>query len=368
DGRDVMRALRAGADIDAVLLDSTLAPGLAHLLAQMRADPEVSKVPVLVAAVPQTRAAVEAVNHYHELLSKKQAIDGELRELRIKLRDLEGREAAEKREYGDSPSLTRTERNAAYKKIEDRYAELRAQAEVSNPGVVNGLRRADEIDRQLTAVATRYNLESEIREAALTRFVARYPGVTVVPTSALMTAAALGPQLKLAGEAAATFTPAEHAEMAETAMKLLRDMAFGSPPGFDVQPLTGVILEALRVGRLKPEGQERAVEIATRLPGSRPQQELAALTLAAARPLPVRLAAAKGLLAHRQRFGPQLPPATVQALRAEGAKAGIDPVLKERLDLLNGALGAEPRSTGERLRGYDPAPAAPPPPPAKKEE
>ena len=45
-------------------------------------------------------------------------------------------------------------------------------------------------------------------------------------------------------------------------MKLLRDGALATPPRFDVQPLTAVILDALRGGRLTPEGQQRAIEIA----------------------------------------------------------------------------------------------------------
>jgi CheY-like chemotaxis protein len=369
NGRDAMRALRGAADIDAILLESTLPePGLAHLLAQLRADADVKGIPVVVAAVPESRAALDAASHYRSLLVKKEALEGELRDYRERLRGLDAREAAEKREVADIPSLTGSQRSAEYQKIEARYREQREKAEFMNPGVISALKRADEIDRGLEAAARRYNLEGEIREAALTRFVARYHGVSVVPTSALLNAADLGRILKVAGEKAPAFTPAEQAEITEAAVRILRDMAFGRPPGFDVQPLTGVLLDALRTGRMKPASQERLIEIATRLPGARPQQELANVTLASARPLPVRLAAAKGLLAHRQRYGPQLPPALVQALRAEAGKADTDPLLKERLDLLTGAFGSEPRSTGERLRDYDPAPVAPLPVPKKEEK
>jgi hypothetical protein len=150
-------------------------------------------------------------------------------------------------------------------------------------------------------------------------------------------------------------------------MKLLRDGALATPPRFDAQPLTPVILDALRAGRLTPEGQQRATDLAARLPGARAQQELAMVTLAATRPVPVRVAAAKGLLRHRQTFGALLPASIVQALREEGANPSLDPLLKEPLLLLTGVLGSEPRSTGDRLRDYAPAVPAPPPP-AKKEE
>jgi CheY-like chemotaxis protein len=368
NGRDAMRALRGAADIDAILLESTLPePGLAHLLAQLRADADVKGIPVVVAAVPESRAAQDAAAHYRALLVKKEALEIELRGYREKLRDLDVREDAERREVADIPHLTGSQRAEDYRKIEERYREQRQKAEVMNPGVISALRRAEEIDRGLEAAARRYNLESDIREAALTRFVSRYHGVSVVPTSALLSATTLGNILKVAGEKAPAFTAAEQAEIAETAIRILRDMAFGRPPGFDVQPLTGVLLDTLRTGRVKPASQERLIEIATRLPGSRPQQELANVTLASARPLAVRLAAAKGLLAHRQRYGPQLPATLVQSLRAEAGKAGTDPLLKERLDLLTGAFGSEPRSTGERLRDYDPAPVTPLPVPKKED-
>ncbi|NBO91025.1 MAG: hypothetical protein EBV06_01720 [Planctomycetia bacterium] len=370
-GRDVMRAMRGNADIEAVLLESTLpTPGLAHLLAQMRADIDISRIPIVVAAVPETREALEAASQYREMISKKDVLDQELRELRVKLADLDAREDAEKREYVESPSLTRSERMAQFTKIEDKYRELRKQAELSNPGIINALRRSEQVEKIMNEAARRYNMESEIREAALLRFVARYPHITVVPISTFMNASTLAPTILSAEEKVTTLSAEDRAQMIDTAVELLRDMAVGRIQGYDVQPLTGVILDTLKAGRLKPEGQERVIEIAARLPGSRPQQELAAVTLAGSRSLPVRLAAAKALLSHRQRYGALLPPSTVSALLAESAKPETDPLFKQRLDLVSGAYSAEPRTTGERLRDFNPPPVASPmaPPPAPKKD
>jgi hypothetical protein len=152
----------------------------------------------------------------------------------------------------------------------------------------------------------------------------------------------------------------EQTVAAETAMKLLRGMAYGTPAGYDVQPLSGVILDALRMGRLSPEGQQNAIDIVQKLPGSRPQQELAVVILDAKRPGVVRQAAARGLLAHRQRFGVQLLRPAIESLRAQANQPGVDAALKESLNLFTGSVGAEPRSTGDRLRDYNPLPGGPP--------
>src|SRR5205823_6866762 len=62
-GRQALRRLLERSDVGAVVIDSTLPdPGLSSLLAQLRADPALKRLPVLVAAVPDgpdTRLVLE---------------------------------------------------------------------------------------------------------------------------------------------------------------------------------------------------------------------------------------------------------------------------------------------------------------------
>lgn len=368
NGRDAMRLLRNGADIEAILLDSTLPmPGLAHLLAQLRADADLARLPIFLAAVPETRAADTAARRFRQLNVVKDSLEADLTEYRRRLRNLDTLEEAERREFLENTGLDRSQRNALLQRVERKYRDLRAEAERMNPGVENALARMQSTENEIAQVAQVFDLEAQVREEALRRFVSRYSGVTVVPTTSFNSADELGDLLKTVADDSTPLAPEEQAAAAELSIALLRGMAYGIPPGYDVQPLTAVILDTLRQGRLSPEGQQNAIDIARKLPGSRPQQELAQVILEEKRPAPVRVAAARGLLAHRQRFGIQLNAATVERLRAEAARVGVDGELKEQLDLLMGSLGADPRPTGDRLRDYNPLPVAPLPPPKKED-
>lgn len=64
NGRDVLRRLNDASDIDALLLDVNLPePGLASLLAQLRADPNFGRLPILLAAPPER---LDALRRYAE--------------------------------------------------------------------------------------------------------------------------------------------------------------------------------------------------------------------------------------------------------------------------------------------------------------
>src|SRR5205823_4825693 len=110
NGRDLLRQLKAHADVDIVLLESTLPfPGLAQLLAQLRADVDVGRVPVLLAAVPQTRASVEVSARYRRADRRLQGLLDETRAYRAARRDLQREEAEKTREIEKSRYATRDE-------------------------------------------------------------------------------------------------------------------------------------------------------------------------------------------------------------------------------------------------------------------
>jgi len=79
-GRQAVKRLLERRDIAAVVVDSTLPdPGLSWMLAQLRADPALKRLPILVAAVPdgpETRLVLEQLS---DIRIKLHAIEDELK-------------------------------------------------------------------------------------------------------------------------------------------------------------------------------------------------------------------------------------------------------------------------------------------------
>src|SRR5262249_21244857 len=75
-GRGALRRLTRASDVDAVLLDSTLAdPTLPYILAQLRADARTKGLPVLLAAVPDNVEARDLLRLYREARSKLEDLE-----------------------------------------------------------------------------------------------------------------------------------------------------------------------------------------------------------------------------------------------------------------------------------------------------
>jgi CheY-like chemotaxis protein len=193
------------------------------------------------------------------------------------------------------------------------------------------------------------------------RFAERTPNVTVVPFNvATDTGAVRGTILaRVADPGAPALSDAERKDYAERAIRALAGLAQGNPPGYDVRPAADAVYEAIRAARLSPEGQIAAVQVAGRLPGTRPQVELANAVLDARRPAAVRVAAAEQLIRQIQKQGPLLARAQVEHLAALFGEPRTDPGLKAQLALVLGSLRPGVRQTGERLRSYQPPEPAP---------
>jgi hypothetical protein len=364
-GKEAMRELRQRADIQAILLDSTLPyPGLAHTLAQMRADVDVGKVPILLAAVPETRVAHDAARRYQQVQRRLDALRQQARPYLDRLKALAAEEAQHIAEVKADKTLDTTAKAEAIRKIENDYNKLRRDADAKFPEAVRLLVEAPKLEKELDTLADRYDLESRVREDALKRFVARYRNVEVVHTSLLSDGVALANSLKGQVQGAGVaLAPAEQADFAERAVRLLAGLARGTPPGYDVRPAGGAVRAALRAGRLSPEGQIAAVAALDPVGGAETQADLAAVVLDAKRPVAVRSVAAAGLVRQVQKFGVLLPAAQQEPLRALARDEKLDTGLKAQLAALVGVLRPDTRTTGERLRQYRPTPAAVVPPP-----
>src|SRR5262249_57733051 len=119
-GKEAMRELGKRADIHAILLDSTLPyPGLAHTLAQMRADVDVGKVPILLAAVPETRVAHDAARRYQGVQKRLDTLRQEARPYLDRLKNLATEEAQRIADVKAGRNLGTIAKAGGGRKIED---------------------------------------------------------------------------------------------------------------------------------------------------------------------------------------------------------------------------------------------------------
>ncbi len=363
-----MRQLRADGDIQAVLLDSTLPmPGLAQLLGELRADVDGGRIPILLAAVPETRISHDAAARYRFLDKRKE----QLMAATIRYRSLRDANAGEEaRDIKDieasyaSKTISPEERDRLIGRIRERHEESRKDLRRTQVEGVTLLKDIPKIESELADLATRYDLESRVRENSLSRFTSRYANIRVVHASLLTDSkgikSTLARDLRDAGTA---LSPAEHKQAAETAIRILAALSVGRPAGYDVKPATASIVEALRVGKLSPEGQLAAIIACGTLRGGPIQSVLASTILDATRTLPVRIAPASALVENLQRFNILLKEEQFAPLRTLSRQAGLDAKLKEQLDVLLGSIRPGDKTTGAQLREYKPTPAAVIPPP-----
>jgi hypothetical protein len=369
-GRDLMRRLRAASDVDAILLESALPdPTLPYLLGQLRADVDSARLPVLLAAVPESRASRDARARYGKALQRLELIREKTRPYDDAVRELEAEKAAKVKALEASKTIDPETRTESLRRLDARYAELKADVGRSYPDAVVLGRDVPRLEKDIQAALQTYDREARFREEALRRYVERSPNVTVVRATLLEEPDLLRQTLLTRlDEAGGALSPAEQKDYAERAVRHLADLALGTPPGYDVRPASGAILDALRAGKLSPEGQLDAIAAASRLPGTRAQTELAHVVLDRGRKTEVRLAAARALVRHIRSGTPALAGAEVRSLRELAAQPKLDPALKGAVSLVLGALESGDRATGERLREYRPTPAGVIPPPGEKKK
>ncbi|MFO0925833.1 MAG: hypothetical protein U0736_02205 [Gemmataceae bacterium] len=371
--RDALREVRKSREIEAIVLASTLQGGLAHTLAQLRQDVDVARVPVLLAAIPDTPTSRAAMSRFWQLKDRLTAVQQEIRPLRTALEKLAREEDKERHTLEQELLLNRrmssVDRENELRRVKEKYDRFRAELQQKDEYRLAARLLPDEarLNGLLDQERERYDLEARIRESALERFVRGYDNVQVVSSRLLTDSRALEQALLTqVKEAGVALTPAEKRQAAERAIELLAALAEGNPPGYDVRPAWGRILDAIRAGTLSPEGQLSGIRAARLFFGPDTQTALARVVLDDARPANVRTAAVRSLIFNLQRQGVLLSPADLRTLRELPAKPGLDATVKEQVDNLLGALQPSDLSTGQRFRTFDPAPVPMPAPPAKK--
>jgi CheY-like chemotaxis protein len=197
-------------------------------------------------------------------------------------------------------------------------------------------------------------IRDPIVEAKLVRVSAPYRGVHVVP--AVFTEAGFQDALAQATDVKAPLiSPAEKKENARTAMVWLRKMAVGEVPGYKIADAEAALRGALRSDELAP----LAIDALVRLPSKEVQLDLANLSVAPERPIPLRTQAATALVEHMQTFGKFVTGPQTDAI-VNSAAATDDADLKGRLLAAQGVLRATAKGTGDRLKLYVPKPGEAP--------
>jgi hypothetical protein len=162
--------------------------------------------------------------------------------------------------------------------------------------------------------------------------------------------------------AGARLTDKERESFRKIAMNLLWRMAQGEVPGYEVRLARDAILQTAN-GK-DADLATLAVETMGRLPGSEYQQRLAGMVVDPGRDK-LRVAAAKELNRHIQKFGLSVTDQQIKDLRVAYRDASIEPALRGQLALVMGSLRPPSRVTGARLLDF--RPDAPAPKKAEKE-
>jgi len=201
-------------------------------------------------------------------------------------------------------------------------------------------------------------------ESKLARMTAPYRNVRVVPAVfsdlAFRQGLAQGIDPK-----APLVTPEEKKANAKIALIWLKKMAVGELAGYRVADAEVALRGALKSDEFAP----LAVEAIVRLPSKDVQLDLANLTVAPERPVPIRTQAAKALIEHMQAFGRHVTVPQSDAI-ANSVGTTEDLELKSHLLAALGVLKTDAKGTGDRLKNYVPKPAPPPKediPPVKEE-
>src|SRR5262249_31671302 len=146
----------------------------------------------------------------------------------------------------------------------------------------------------------------------------------------------------------------------------LARMAQGEPPGYDVRSCLNVVVDALRSGKLSPNGpgQASAVAVLARIPRAKAQMELATVVADGRYPPPVRNFAGAAVVQAIQKHSALRSQQMVANLETLQGRPDTEPNLRGTLALVLGSLRPDSRTAGERLLRF--RPDAPLPAPKEK--
>ena len=184
-------------------------------------------------------------------------------------------------------------------------------------------------------------------EATLAAQVKRLPSVRVLPEPFAAEYLKADIEQAIQNPAQQPRDPAERAESAVVAAQVLRRMAVGELPGYEVGPAEKELRAALR----NDPTAAPAIDAVTRLPSKEAQEDLLAVALTADREPPLRLKAADGAIRHIQAFGKLAGEALGRQAGALAATEA-DLTLRGKLGVLAQLLTGKPGDYGDVLRSF----------------
>lgn len=194
-------------------------------------------------------------------------------------------------------------------------------------------------------------------EESLVRLARPHPHTRVLPKGLATTPEELKTTVEdmTRNVALARLSDKERERFRKDAMDLLWRMAQGTIAGYDVRIARDALIQTA-AGK-DEDMATLAIETLGRLPGTEYQQRLAGMALDAGREK-LRVAAARELNRHIQKFGMNLNEQQVKDLRAT-YRASADPDLRGQLALVMGSLRPASQVTGARLLDFRPDVPAP---------
>jgi CheY-like chemotaxis protein len=321
-----MRRINEAADIDAIIIDGGLPdPGLANLVAQLRADVRASRLPLIVAVAPEADETLKAINKQHE---QERAALVELS------RDIE--------RLKDEKAVGTLERVKA--------------------DIARHEKRLKELDAD-------YARESARSEDKLRRFLEKNANTWVVASDVPLLGDSLGGVIKeKIKQADAPLPPKVREEYAERSMLWLGKIGRGELPGYDIRSSDAIpqlIYDSLASPALTEKAAPAALDIAGRLPNKESQHHLLAFINRPTRSLELRKQAGEELIRHIQQNGNHLARTEIVVIFDLYKDEKLAKELRPMVNTLVGLMQPDERTTGDRLKGFEPKIGPPPAPPDK---
>ncbi len=366
--REALNRLKAGADIDAILIDSSFPEWereFPFVLAEMRADIDTGLLPMVITApgnrVPHLRRYVE---RYRNVWVERLDF-GRLAAVQVKPRDRQDeKDIIEKARTRLAKLKDKVFENKEQRQAVDKLRDLWEVVERKGADRNTALDLIAEMTRALDAFKATIAKNRDALEvlAKVQDDVADLKGKVKNRDPAfdelerlLAQFSDLKNSLKqhLREGMGRPLSEAERKVYSAVALDWLVAMARGEVKGYDIRPAAEAVYKALRSDQV--DTSLAAIEVVGRLAGKTAQEKLAAVLLDPTRDK-LRVPAAFQLNRHIQQNGLLLSRDEVKRIQELYATAA-DPKLKGTVALVIGSMRPSTTATGKRLLEYQPKPA-----------
>lgn len=332
NGPETLRRIRQASDVDAILLDPTFpTPGFASMIGQLRIDADVKRLPIIVAAVPDSKQSREILANITEAKEKIAVLKETVKRQDIKLEQRQYTSQAIQKQLG---------------RLKDRFAIARDA-------------RISQLNEYIELMSLRYQKEVDERSTHLKKLLEDYQHVIVVEPGVLNNQFAIQTQLLalFTDTGMIPLTAAEQKQHAEIALYFLSRMASGEIKGFKLDALREELIEVTNEKALSESALTNAIRALGSLSGTAVRQQFIKLILDETKPALVRFAASVELQNYFEKSGMPLPryrDQLTETFKVALRQPNLDPQLQSQLQRLIGAMSTKRTLNGEILRKFQP--------------